>query len=343
MRLEKGRMIKLVAVFTASVMVLIFIVGCAPVEPQPVKPPEVEPNMIEPIVVEPNVKEPNVLESIAIEPNEIEPNDIRTNIVEPQPRIVHDKCADILRNYVDDRGRVDYKTLRRRRRQLYRLLDEFAKLDPNEYKSWPKKDKIALWLNAYNIQLLRIIVSNYPIESSRLLHFWPGWGPNSINYIEKKIGGIRKQKFNVMDEEFTLEEIDQRFFRKEFDDPRILFALSYANLSSPPLRNEPYYGDKLQNQLDDQVRKFLSSWRAFKIDRKKKKVHLSTLFHPTLYGKEFISKYGTNKKFKDQQQPMRAVLNFITNYISEQDKSFLETENYTIKYLDYDPTLNGSN
>ncbi len=299
-------MTKRLVIFTTLVTMLIFITGCPSVEPEPTKPPQLKPPKAEP----PKVK--------------------------PYPIIpFHDKCADILRNYVDDEGMVDYKTLKRKKMELKELLNEFDELDPNEYNSWPKEDKIAFWLNAYNIQMLNIIVDNYPIKSSRIHRlFWP---PTSIRHIK---GIWNKHKFIVMDEEFTLVEIEHRFLRKEFDEPRIFFAISNASLSSPPLRNEPYYGHKLLHQLDNQVKRFLSSPLAFKIDRDKQIVYLSAILQPNWYGREFISKYGTDKKFKDQQPAVQAVLNFLTNYISKQDVSFLELKNYSVKYITYDWRLN---
>jgi hypothetical protein len=232
---------------------------------------------------------------------------------------------------------VDYKTLKRKKPELNQLLDEFAKLDPNVYNSWSNEDKIAFWLNAYNIKMLKIIVDNYPIQSQRILRVL--WGPDSIRHIE---GIWDKYKFVVMNEEFTLKEIEQRFFRKEFNEPRVFFAISHASLSSPPLRNEPYYGCRLYEQLNDQAKKFLSSPLAFRIDKERKIVHLSAIFHPAWYGKEFISKYGTDKKFKDQPPPLRAVLNFAANYISKRDLFFLERENYSVEYITYNWTLNDS-
>jgi hypothetical protein len=248
-----------------------------------------------------------------------------------------DKCTGILKNYVDDKGMVNYKTLKRKKAELGRLLNKFATLDPNEYNAWSKEDKIAFWLNAYNIKMLEIIVDNYPIKSSRILRVI--WGPYSIRHIK---GIWDTYKFIVMDEEFTLKEVEERFFRKEFDEPRVFFAISYASISGPPLRNEPYYGYRLYEQLDDQAKKFLSSPLAFKIDREKQIVHLSAILHSSWYGEEFIDKYGTDKKFKDQPPSVRAVLNLATNYISEQDQFFLERENYSIKYITYNWTLNDS-
>ena len=321
-------------------------------EPNEVVPIEIEPNEIELTKVEPNetepVKtEPNELELPRTEPNVVEPNEVEPNVepndVKPSLKVTfHKKCADILNNFVDDKGMVDYRKLKQKRLKLKKLLDEFSELDPGEYKTWPREDKIAFWINAYNLQMLQIIVENYPIESYRWLHLLPGWEPDSIQHINKRIDGINKQKFKVMDEVFTLPEVEQRFFRKEFNEPRVFFALSYATLSSPPLRNEPYYGSKLNKQLDDQAKKFLSNPLAFKIDRNKQRVYLSSILQPKSFGNEFLNQYGTDKKFKDQQPAVRAVLSFIINYISEQDKNFLEVENYTVIYMRRNWRLNDS-
>ena len=289
-------MTKHLVFFITLLTIFILIAGCPKVPPEPVKPPKAK---LRPIVS------------------------------------FHNKCAGILENYVDDKGMVDYKTLKRRKPELNQLLDEFAKLDPDEYNSWPQEDKIAFWLNAHNIKMLKIIVDNYPIQSSRILRVF--WGPDSIRHIK---GIWDKYKFIVMDEEFTLKEIERRFFRREFDEPRVFFAISHASLSSPPLRNEPYYGCRLYEQLDDQAKKFLFSPLAFRIDREKQTVYLSAMFQSSWYGKEFISKYSTDKKFKDQQPSVRAVLNLATNYISQQDVTFLEVENYSVKYMNYNWTLN---
>ena len=395
---RKVKMAKRLVVLIASLMVLVFIAGCAPVESEPVEPAKTEVLNLEPAKSEPNEIEPDKVEPVHIEPDEIipekacpersrrvesvepEPNDVQLSSVEPEqpgvepneivpaepepnevgPAIVepnnvelawvepndlklrlavsfHDKFTDILKTFVDDKGMVDYKTLRRKRLQLKALLQEFDNLDPNEYRTWPKEDKIAFWLNAYNIQMLKIITDNYPIKSSRILRLYPGWGPNSILHIK---GIWTNYKFLVMDEEFTLSEIDRRFFRKEFGDPRIFFAISRASLSGPPLRNEPYYGHKLNEQLDDQARWFLSSPLAFRIDKEKQRVYLSSLFQSSSYGKEFISKFAIDKKFKDQEPTTRAVLNFITNYVPDDKVSFLEVGKYSVKFMKYDWTIN---
>ena len=153
-------------------------------------------------------------------------------------------------------------------------------------------------------------------------------------------GEITQYKFLVMDEEFTFKKIENRFFRKEFHDPRIFLALTDACLSSPPLRNKHYYGDRLNEQLDDQAKKFLSNPLAFKIDGEKEKVYLSALFEPGRFGKDFLENYSIDRKFKDFVPDVRAVLNFISKYVSQQDITFLEVGNYSVHYMSYDWTIN---
>ncbi len=371
-------MIKHRIVIISLLTVLTFIAGCLPeerespdsapavapklepvksepnlFEPNEAEPVETEPNEVGPIDIEPNKVEPNETELTKAEPNELgpaetEPNEVGSVKVEPndvKPPLkvtFHDKCADILTSFVDDKGMVDYRRLKQRRLRLKRLLDEFAKLSSVEYNTWPREDKIAFWINVYNLQMLKIIIENYPIDSYWVLHLLPGWEPDSILHINKRIDGINRQKFIVIDEVFTFPEVEERFFRKEFDEPRAFFALSHATLSSPPLRNEPYYGSKLNEQLDEQAKKFLSNPLAFKIDRNKQRVYLSSILQPKQFGSVFVNKYGTNKKFKDQEPAVRAVLSFLTNYISERDKNFLEVENYSIEYMRYNWRLNDS-
>jgi hypothetical protein len=106
------------------------------------------------------------------------------------------------------------------------------------------------------------------------------------------------------------------------------------------LRNEPYCGSKLYEQLDEQVRKFLSSPSAFSIDGENQEVYLSAIFQSSWQGNKFINKYGTDKRFKDQPADVRAVLSFITNYIPKETASYLEVKNYSVGYITYDWKLN---
>ena len=331
-------MAKGLVVFIILLIVPVFISGCTPVEPKSVEPLDVGGFESQRGGAEPGRDGPDKIAAIDIGPDQVEPAKPEPNDLKSVPAVsFHDKCADILKEFVHDNGMVDYQGLRRKRLELRAMLREFDKLSRREYESWPREDKIAFWINVYNLQKLRIITDNYPIKpSSRILTIFYR-GTNSIRHIEEKITGY---KFLVMDEEFAFSTIEKRFFRGEFEDPRVFFAISTACLSSPPLRNEPYYGRNLGEKLEEQTKRFLSSPLAFGIDREKRTVYLSALFQSSWYGRDFIKKFAIDRKFKDQPVETRAVLNFITNYISKKDVTFLETGNYTIKYMTYDWTIN---
>jgi hypothetical protein len=299
-------------------------------------------------------KPKNIDPPISTEPPKIaDPNVQKTEIpvpieTKPKPEISKDtllelnkKYAFVLNNFVNDEGKVSYSRLRPKRLELIEILSSLKDLDRKEYDKWPKEDKIAFWINAYNINLLKIIVDNYPIDSYRMFHVLPSWGPDSVRHIDKRVEGIKNQKFIIMEEEFTLEIIEQRLFRTEFDDPRIFLAVTYyATTGGPLLRNEPFTGKILETQLDEQTKKYISSQYGFNINTGEKTVYLSPLFDKNQFGNEFLKKYATDKKFKDHPPATRAVLNFLTNYLSPDQINYLETKRYTVKFIILNWNLN---
>ena len=87
-----------------------------------------------------------------------------------------------------------------------------------------------------------MILENYPLKSIRDIG-----EPWDIVFI--KVG----------DKEYSLNDIEHNIIRKEFDEPRIHFALVCAAKSCPPLLNEAYSADKLDLQLQQQGEKFINN------------------------------------------------------------------------------------
>jgi hypothetical protein len=350
---------------------LVLLAGCtgvasAPPEPQVVQPVQRPPepraaSEIKEVTPEPDSRasEPNEAltakaEKTAVEKQEtVEPNEARpaeppapaaarpdgarpdANDNPPSALSVMRSYADLLGNNVQEDGSVDYGSLHRRRLELKRMLMELSELDPHRYDAWSHDENLAFWINVYNLKLFDIIARNYPIQSSWWLRLT--WPPSDIRHIS---GIWTDYKFLVMGEEFTLAEVERRFFHRTFNDPRVYLAINYACRSGPPLRRKPYEGERLAQQLDEQVKAFLASPQGFRIDRQAMIVRLSAIFKPAWRGKEFVARYGTDKKFKDRDPETRAVLNFLTGYLSREDVYFLETENYTIEYINFDWRLN---
>jgi len=136
---------------------------------------------------------------------------------------------------------VDYRALRSDPR-LDRLMQFLAEFDYQSLST--RSDRIAYFLNAYNIMALNMVVDNWPIESLRGLGnmFRPVWthGAGALNH-----------------ENITLRKLEHDILRKQ-SEPRIHFALNCASVSCPDLRPEPYQGDRLDAQLDDQTYRFFA-------------------------------------------------------------------------------------
>jgi hypothetical protein len=241
--------------------------------------------------------------------------------------------ADALKTYVNDQGMVNYAQLKEHSEKLDSFLGSLAGLNRETYDGWTEPAKIAFWLNAYNACTLKAIIDHYPIQSS----FFAGlrFPKNSI----RQISGVwDKLKFPVMGRPMTLDGIEHGVLRKEFHEPRIHMALVCAAMGCPPLRNEPYMGDRLGDQLDDQARRFLSNPLKFRIDAQAGTVYLSPIFK--WFGEDFVARYGVEQGYGDHSAVQRAVLHFIGEHLHKEDAERLYSGDYSISYLDYDWSLN---
>jgi len=246
---------------------------------------------------------------------------------------IHALCADVLSTYVDKNGLVDYKTLRRKRLALISVLSEYANLNPDSYAAWSNSDKLAFWINAHNMCIIKAVIDNYPIQPSRFkVIFYP---PNSIMQISDF---WEKVDYTIMSEKYSIEEIENKVLRTQFVEPRLCFALTYASLGCAPLRREPYYGRNLSEQLDDQAKIFLASENGMKIEREERVVNLTAVVQ--WYENEFLLKYPPADAFKDKKPAEAAILTYISSHISQKDADWLLRKIYTLKYLRYNWVLN---
>lgn len=240
--------------------------------------------------------------------------------VNPARLFSYKPYSDVLQTYVDARGLVNYKNLRANRQQLDEFNASLATISPSTYESWTTEEQIAFWINAYNSFTLQAIIEHYPTQSIR------------------DISGVwNRLKFRVMGKEMTLDEIEHETLRKLFNEPRIHMALVCASIGCPLLRKEPYVGEKLDEQLDDQTGKFLALDRNFKLNRDRNEVYVSSIFK--WFGEDFESNYSVEDQFGGNKKE-RSVLNFISNYMQEEEREYLIRGDYKVKYLDYDWSLN---
>ncbi|MHC4593033.1 MAG: DUF547 domain-containing protein [Planctomycetota bacterium] len=245
----------------------------------------------------------------------------------------YDDYMAVLKEFVDEDGMVDYKGLKANRGRLDAFVRSLGSVRRDEFEKWSDKERVAFWINAYNGLTLQVIVDNYPIEPSFFASL--RFPDNSIRQIP---GVWDKIEFRVMGRKMTLEDIEHSTLRKDFNEPRIHMALVCAAMGCPPLLNEPYEADGLDEQLSGRAQRFLKNAKKFRIDRRKNEVFLSPIFD--WFGKDFVRTYGTDRQFKGHGKAERAVLNYVSQHLEDRDRRYLETADYDVEYLDYDWSLN---
>lgn len=241
--------------------------------------------------------------------------------------------ASVLSNRVDSSGLVDYSALRSDPAGLRRFLKGVADMSPPVYEKWSTSEQIAFWINAYNALVLDVIVRNYPVKPSLLISLI-----HPKNSIRQIAGVFDEVRFPVMGREMTLDEIEHKTLRKQYNEPRIHMALVCAARGCPPLRGKPYTGARLDQELEDQTRRFLANPKTFRIDRENGRVRLSFIFK--WFGEDFARAYVVRRAFPTGTPTGRSVLFFISRHVDHDARAYLESGPYTVDYLDYDWSLN---
>ncbi|MEQ9402091.1 MAG: DUF547 domain-containing protein [Cyclobacteriaceae bacterium] len=184
-----------------------------------------------------------------------------------QSGVSHQSLNELLQKYVDNEGMVNYKGLATERSKLKSYLKTLESNEPKD--SWTENEKLAYWINAYNAYTLELILEHYPVKSI------------------KDIGAAIKIPFvntpwdvkfiNIGDEPKDLNNIEHGIIRKEFEEPRIHFALVCAAVSCPKLQNTAYLPEKLDAQLTKAAKDFLNTPSKNEV-KSSSKASLSKLF-----------------------------------------------------------------
>lgn len=261
----------------------------------------------------------------------------------PDAGFSYDAYAATLRAYVDDNGMVDYQALKADHQRLDEFLLAMARVDKAAYDEWSEDAQVAFWINAYNALTLKVIIDHYPIKAGLISGL--AYPKNSIRQIP---GVWDRIKWLVIGQRLTLNQVEHAILRGQdeelaeqygrFNEPRIHVALVCAAMGCPELRREPYVGERLDDQLDDQSRIFVNNPEKFRIDRDAGTVHLSSIFQ--WFGGDFVETYLPEEGFGDHSQAERAVLHYASTYLPPDDAAYLREGDFSIKYLDYDWSLN---
>jgi hypothetical protein len=227
--------------------------------------------------------------------------------------------------YVQDgnASRVDYAGFAQDRAQLEAVLDEDSKVARAEFDAWTKAQQQAFLINAYNAFTVELILTKYPdLKSIRDLG----------SFISKPWS---KKFFRLFGEESYLDFIEHEMLRKDgvYDDPRVHVAVVCASIGCPMLRNEAFVPEKLDSQLDDAMRRFLSDRSRNRYDPQARKLEVSKIFD--WYGKDF-------ERGHNGFTSVKATLARYADQLADkpEDRAVVRGEKADVTFLDYDWSLN---
>jgi hypothetical protein len=220
--------------------------------------------------------------------------------------ISHASWDQQLKKYVAPNGSVNYKAWLQDRASLKGYLKLLSDNAPNA--NWSKEDQLAYWINAYNAFTVERILMDYPVKSIKDLG-------GSVTFVNT----VWDQKFfSIGGKKMDLNNIEHSILRKNFNEPRIHFAIVCASVSCPRLLNEAYTGAKVNAQLEEQTIQFINDPTRNRISADK--AQLSEIFN------WFAGDFKTNG----------SVLQFVNRYSKVKAKP-----NAKISYLTYNWGLNG--
>jgi uncharacterized protein DUF547 len=143
-------------------------------------------------------------------------------------------------------SRVRYAGMAQDRAALKGYLGQVSGVSAAEFARWPRPEQMAFLINAYNAFTVEKILARYP----DLRSIWD---------FGKVFGNPFKDEFfSLLGGKMSLDGIEHGLLRKQYADARIHYAVNCASVGCPMLREEAYRAAKLEQQLEEQARRFLS-------------------------------------------------------------------------------------
>ena len=217
----------------------------------------------------------------------------------------HVELSGVLKAYVDAEGMVNYSGLKANRSALDSYLAKTGAVKESEFDSWTRDQRLAFLINVYNAETLKLIIDHYPVKSIKKIGslFGQPWDVKSVTLFGRKT---------------TLNTIEHEILRPKYKEPRVHFVIVCAAMGCPPLRNEAFTAENLDEQLNARGRYFLSQENKNKLDGNT--LYLSPIFD--WFTEDFTEKGS------------------LQDYVASLFPKDLKGRKLKIKYTSYDWSLN---
>lgn len=165
-------------------------------------------------------------------------------------------------------SRVRYAGMARERGRLEAYQESLSKVSESQFGGWSRAERMAFLVNAYNAFAIGKILMRYP-DIGSIWDFGRLFG-----------NPFRDRFFTLLGRRMSLDDIEHAMLRKPraYDEPRVHYALNCASIGCPMLRKEAYVAVRLDAQLEEQARRFLSDRRRNRYDPATGRLEVSEIF-----------------------------------------------------------------
>jgi hypothetical protein len=172
-------------------------------------------------------------------------------------------------------SQVDYRGFAADRPALKAVLTGLSAVPAATFAAWPRLERQAFLINAYNAFTVELILTRYPDLKSI-----------------KDLGSLLRSPWKpkwiaLLGDTVSLDDIEHEMLRKRgaYDDPRVHFGVNCASIGCPALREEAFTATRLDAQLDEQALRFMSDRSRNRYNPARQRLELSKIFD--WFGEDF--------------------------------------------------------
>lgn len=216
-------------------------------------------------------------------------------------------------------SQVNYRGFAADRAALGAVLSSLSAVSQAQFDGFSKPQQMAFLINAYNAFTVELILTAYPKLKSI-----------------KDLGSLlqapwKKKFFTLLGEQRHLDWVEHEQLRPNYAEPRIHAAVNCASIGCPALRDEAFTAARLEAQLEDGMRRFMSDRTRNRVANGKAEV--SSIFK---WFREDFEKGHLG--FKRVEDLLARYAEQLSDVPAEQ--AALRQRSLSISHLDYDWSLN---
>lgn len=234
-----------------------------------------------------------------------------------------------LKQYVEN-GYVHYGVWKRNKADLQRYLAELQAVNIMEAEKWSPVQRYAFWINAYNALVVSTILDHYPFKLGSKIVSIRGMHDDKHMAIagqEVSLDDIRDHILRKTEtRQFLLSDVMGRDTQMGSGaNLRVLLSICNGTITAAPLRSEAYVADRLDKQLDDQVRRVINSKDYLEVVVGQKTMKTGYVFKE--FKDDFRAYSAYPALFGKSPTKDRGLLRFIFHYLpSELQKGVLSRQ-----------------